>query len=93
MTVRGDYQKRVGRLLLGPWTLSTNSDLMWNPDRQPLGARIAHWYNTRLFRVAVRDAAVWSRFVRVVNMVASPAVLFHPTVALKVLSTAFTLRD
>jgi hypothetical protein len=66
---------------------------MWNPDRQPLGARIAHWYNTRLFRVAVRDAAVWSRFVRVVNMVASPAVLFHPAVALKVLSTAFTLRD
>jgi 2-polyprenyl-6-methoxyphenol hydroxylase-like FAD-dependent oxidoreductase len=89
----GGYQKRVGRLLLGPWTLSTNSDLMWNPDRQPLGARIAHWYNTRLFRVAVKDAAVWSRFVRVVNMVASPAVLFHPAVALKVLSTAFTLRD
>jgi 2-polyprenyl-6-methoxyphenol hydroxylase-like FAD-dependent oxidoreductase len=89
----GGYQKRVGRLLLGPWTLSTNSDLMWNRDRQPLGARFAHWYNTRLFRVAVKDAAVWSRFVRVVNMVASPAVLFHPTVALKVLSTAFTLRD
>lgn len=87
------YQKRVGRLLLGPWTLSTNSDLMWNPDRQPLGARIAHWYNTRLFHVAVKDAAVWSRFVRVVNMVASPAVLFHPAVALKVLSTAFTRRD
>lgn len=87
------FQKRVGRLLLGPWTLSTNSDLMWNPDRRPLGARFAHWYNTRLFHVAVKDPAVWSRFVRVVNMVASPAALFHPTVALKVLSTAFTLRN
>ncbi|MGW0732487.1 FAD-dependent oxidoreductase [Streptomyces sp. NPDC002851] len=89
----GGYQKRVGRLLLGPWTLSTNSDLMWNPDCRPLGARFAHWYNTRLFRIAVKDAAVWSRFVRVVNMVASPAVLFHPAAALKVLSTTFTLRD
>ncbi|MBK3566735.1 NAD(P)/FAD-dependent oxidoreductase [Streptomyces sp. MBT62] len=89
----GDFQKRVGRLLLGPWTLSTNSDLMWSPDRRPLGARFAHWYNARLFHVAVKDAAVWSRFVRVVNMVASPAVLFHPAVALKVLSTAFTRRD
>jgi hypothetical protein len=66
---------------------------MWNPDRRPLGARFAHWYNTRLFQVAVKDAAVWSRFVRVVNMVASPAVLFHPAVALKVLSTALTPRS
>ncbi|MGW7311485.1 NAD(P)/FAD-dependent oxidoreductase [Streptomyces sp. NPDC054835] len=53
------------------------------------GARFAHWYNSRLFRVAVWDAAVWSRFVRVVNMTTSPAVLFHPIVAAKVLATAF----
>ncbi|MFJ9823219.1 FAD-dependent oxidoreductase [Streptomyces sp. NPDC101160] len=82
------FQRRVGRMLLAPWTLSTNSDLMWNPERQPAGARIAHWYNTRLFQVAVKDAAVWSRFVRVVNMTASPAILFHPAVAAKVLTTA-----
>ncbi|WP_051900872.1 NAD(P)/FAD-dependent oxidoreductase [Streptomyces aureus] len=92
-SLAGSFQKRVGRLLLSPWTLSTNSDLMWNPDRRPLGARFTHWYNTRLFHVAVKDAAVWARFVRVVNMVASPAVLFHPAVALKVLSTTFTLQD
>ncbi|MEU7033406.1 hypothetical protein ABZ958_06930 [Streptomyces sp. NPDC046237] len=84
------FQRRVGRLLLAPWTLSTNSDLMWNPRRQPAGARFGHWYNTRLFRVAVKDAAVWSRFVRVVNMTASPAVLFHPVVAAKVLAAALT---
>ncbi|MFF7755675.1 FAD-dependent oxidoreductase [Streptomyces sp. NPDC007971] len=82
----GDFQKRMGRLLLAPWTLSTNSDLMWDPGRRPLAARFAHWYNRRLFRVAVKDPAVWARFVRVVNMVASPALLFHPAVALKVLS-------
>ncbi|OIJ98514.1 hypothetical protein BIV23_29625 [Streptomyces monashensis] len=84
----GGFQKKVGRLLLGPWTLSTNSDLMWSPKGQPLAARFAHWYNTRLFHVAVKDAAVWTRFVRVVNMVASPALLFHPLVALKVLTAA-----
>lgn len=81
----GGFQKKVGRLVLGPWTLSTNSDLMWDPEDRPLAARFAHWYNTRLFRVAVKDAAVWARFTRVVNMVASPALLFHPAVALKVL--------
>ncbi|MGW0586078.1 NAD(P)/FAD-dependent oxidoreductase, partial [Streptomyces sp. NPDC002920] len=82
------FQKKVGRLVLGPWTLSTNSDLMWNPERQPPAARFAHWYNTRLFHVAVKDAAVWARFVRVVNMLSSPALLFHPVVALKVLTAA-----
>ncbi|QES09547.1 monooxygenase [Streptomyces venezuelae] len=81
-----DFQRRVGRLLLAPWTLSTNSDLMWDPRQRAVAARFAHWYNTRLFRVAVRDASVWARFVRVVNMTASPAVLFHPAVAAKVLT-------
>ncbi|MER6097526.1 hypothetical protein ABT154_17040 [Streptomyces sp. NPDC001728] len=90
--VARDFQRRVGRLVLTPWTLSTNSDLMWNPRRQPAGARFAHWYNTRLFRVAVRDAAVWSRFVRVVNMTSSPALLFHPVVVAKVLATALGHR-
>ncbi|MEU9523301.1 FAD-dependent monooxygenase [Streptomyces sp. NPDC048224] len=79
-------QKKLGRLVLGPWTLSTNSDLMWNPHGQPLGARFAHWYNTRLFHVAVSDARVWTAFVRVVNMVALPSSLFHPAIALKVLT-------
>ncbi|MFD0345655.1 FAD-dependent oxidoreductase [Kitasatospora aburaviensis] len=49
------YQRRLARLVLPPWTLSTNSDLMWSPGGQ-LAARIAHWYNERLLRVAVRDA-------------------------------------
>ncbi|MEV5876064.1 FAD-dependent monooxygenase [Streptomyces sp. NPDC052101] len=80
------FQRKVGRLVLLPWTVSTNSDLMWSPKGQPLAVRFAHWYNTRLFHVAVKDAAVWTRFVRVVNMVASPALLFHPLVALKVLT-------
>ncbi|MEU4925646.1 FAD-dependent monooxygenase [Streptomyces yokosukanensis] len=86
------FQKKVGRLVLGPWTLSTNSDLMWSPKGQPLAARFAHWYNTRLFRVAVKDVAVWRRFVRVVNMVGSPALLFHPSVALKVLTVTSRRR-
>ncbi|MFE0648570.1 FAD-dependent oxidoreductase [Streptomyces sp. NPDC059534] len=88
--VARDFQRRVGRLVLAPWTLSTNADLMWDPRQRAAGARFSHWYNSRLFRVAVKDPAVWSRFVRVVNMTASPAVLFHPAVAAKVLATAWS---
>ncbi|MFI0977740.1 FAD-dependent oxidoreductase [Streptomyces sp. NPDC021093] len=82
------YQRGVARIVLAPWTLSSNSDLMWNPHRQPRSAKAAHWYNKRLLEVAVRDPRVWSRFVRVVNMVAPPALLFHPAVLVKVLRHA-----
>ncbi|WP_330328568.1 hypothetical protein OHS33_01650 [Streptomyces sp. NBC_00536] len=84
------YQGRVARLLVAPWTLSSNSDLMWNRDGQPLPARIAHWYNKHLFAVSARDPRVWTRFVGVVNMVASPATLFHPAVFRKVVAQALT---
>lgn len=87
-----EYQRAMARILLTPWTLSSNSDLMWNPHHQPITARIAHWYNEHLFEVAVRDAQVWSRFGRVANMVAPPTVLFHPTVVAKVVSQALFHR-
>ncbi|GAA3989862.1 hypothetical protein GCM10022384_42270 [Streptomyces marokkonensis] len=64
----------------------------WNPHGRPLGARFAHWYNTRLFHVAVGDARVWTAFVRVVNMVSSPAALFRPAIALKVLAPRTSRR-
>lgn len=86
------YQRAVARILLTPWTLSSNSDLMWNPLHQPITARIAHWYNKHLFEVSVRDARVWSRFARVANMVSPPTVLFHPAVVAKVISQALLHR-
>ncbi|WP_052443181.1 FAD-dependent oxidoreductase [Streptacidiphilus neutrinimicus] len=86
------YQRGVARVLLAPWTVSGNSDLMWDPENRPLGARIAHAYNRRLFAAAVHDPAVWARFAQVVNMVASPATLFHPSVLAKVLRPGAALR-
>lgn len=78
------YQRGAARLILAPWTLSSNSDLMWSPEGRPLPVRFAHWYNTQVFEVAVDDPETWTRFVRVVNMVAPPATLFHPAVVGKV---------
>ncbi|MBC3841201.1 monooxygenase [Streptacidiphilus sp. 4-A2] len=80
-----DYQGRVARLLRAPWALSSNSDLMWDGQDPSLATRIAHGYNRRLLAAAVHDPAVWTAFVRVVNMVASPATLFHPSVLARVL--------
>lgn len=79
------FQRGVARIVQVPWTMSCNSDLMWNAHRQPLSARFAHWYNQHFFEVAVRDAAVWTRFVRVANMISPPTILFHPAVAARVI--------
>lgn len=79
------FQRGVARILLAPWTLSSNSDLMWSAERQPLSARIAHWYNTRVLNVAVRDPAVWTSFAKVANMVAAPTALMRPSVVAKAL--------
>ncbi|MEU1423504.1 FAD-dependent oxidoreductase [Kitasatospora sp. NPDC005751] len=86
------FQRRLARVLLVPWTLSSNSDLMWNPDGRPLPARVAHWYNSQVFTVAVHDPEVWSRFVRVANMVAPPTLLFQPSVLRKVVGAALRRR-
>lgn len=79
------FQKKAARVILSPWTLSTSSDVMWNPDKQPVAAKIAYWYNSHLIAVAVDDASIWHAFAAVVNMIASPAVLFRPRVVGKVL--------
>jgi len=86
------YQRRVARLLVAPWTLSSNSDLMWNPHGRPLSARAAHWYNQRVFAAAVHDPKVWTRFAKVANMVAPPIVLFHPSMLVKVVGAARSQR-
>lgn len=79
------FQTRLVRVIRPAWTLSSGSDLMWGSrHRPPISARVAHWYNRRLLAAAVREPEVWIRFVRVVNMVASPATLFAPGMLAKV---------
>ncbi|MFD6825503.1 FAD-dependent oxidoreductase [Streptomyces sp. NPDC060085] len=81
-----EFQKGLKKILTGPWRLSTGSDLMWSPESKPLASRLANWYNSRVLHISTTDASVWSKFVRVVNMVDSPSLLFHPMVILKVLT-------
>ncbi|WP_051854892.1 NAD(P)/FAD-dependent oxidoreductase [Streptomyces sp. NRRL B-1347] len=86
------YQRAAARLIQVPWTMASSSDLMWAPDRQPLSARFAHWYNQQVFALAVHDPGVWARFVRVLNMTAPPSLLFRPAVLAKVVRRALARR-
>lgn len=86
------FQRKLVKVILPAWTLSSSSDLIWNPQHQPLSARFAHWYNRHLFAVTTREPEVWTRFVRVANMVAPATTLFAPRVMAKVLTQALLRR-
>ncbi|MVO85303.1 monooxygenase [Streptomyces sp. p1417] len=86
------YHRATARLIQVPWTLASSSDLMWAPGGQPPAARFAHWYNQRVFALAVHEPDVWARFVRVLNMTAPPSLLFRPAVVAKVARHAIFRR-
>ncbi|MFJ9850835.1 FAD-dependent oxidoreductase [Streptomyces sp. NPDC101150] len=86
------YHRAAARVIKVPWTLSTTSDLMWDPAHRPVSARAAHWFNQQVFALAIHDPSVWTRFARVANMTAPPSLLFRPSVLAKVLRRALTRR-
>jgi 2-polyprenyl-6-methoxyphenol hydroxylase-like FAD-dependent oxidoreductase len=87
------YQRKVARIILPPWILATNSDLMWFPGGQPFMARAAYWYNRHLLAVAVNDAAVWGSFIKAFNMILPPTSLFRPSVAAKIIGHGLLSRS
>ncbi|SDS71903.1 2-polyprenyl-6-methoxyphenol hydroxylase [Streptomyces sp. TLI_053] len=87
-----EYLRTAAGIIKAPWSLSTTSDLMWNPTGRPLAARFAHWYNQQVFGLARHDADVWTRFVKVVNMTAPSSLLMRPSVLAKIARQALTRR-
>ncbi|MFE0019878.1 NAD(P)/FAD-dependent oxidoreductase [Amycolatopsis sp. NPDC059021] len=79
------FQRHLMRLTRGPWLLATASDRCWQPGRPPLAARAARWYLRRLQHLIPGTPVVFTRFARVMTMLAGPAALAHPSVALRVL--------
>ncbi|GAA1625756.1 NAD(P)/FAD-dependent oxidoreductase [Actinoplanes couchii] len=81
------YFARAARLLAGPWSLATGSDLRF-PEvkgRRGLLDRPLHGYLSRLRAAARRDAALGAAFLRVSNMLEDPAHLLTPRIMLRVL--------
>lgn len=86
------FQKRVAKLVAGPWALTTGEDLRW-PATQ--GGKITakvkfmHWYIEQVIRLIPSSEDVFHRFQEVNHMLKSPAALFHPAVLGPVLRQAF----
>jgi len=86
------FQKRVAKLVAGPWALTTGEDLRW-PATQggkiTAKVKLMHWYIEQVIRLIPTSEEVFHRFQEVNHMLKSPAALFHPAVLGRVLRQAF----
>jgi 2-polyprenyl-6-methoxyphenol hydroxylase-like FAD-dependent oxidoreductase len=84
------FHKKIGGILDVPWLLSTFED--WRNPRvegaRPPGFALLGAYLERIHTLSHSDPDLVGRFFRVMNMVASPAVLFAPSVVARVLRSA-----
>jgi hypothetical protein len=75
-----------------PWEMAAGGDLVFPgvPGRRTRKVRMVSAYLARLHAGAVHDASLGAAFIRVAGLVAPPASLLHPRVALRVVRA--TLR-
>jgi hypothetical protein len=80
--------KRVPRRLEAPWRMAAGEDMNWPGTHgdPPFGTAFMNWYFGRVHALAARDPRVLVQFVRVANMIDSPARIFHPRVLAPVLT-------
>ena len=81
------FFKAASKVIDIPWQLAVGGDLALPvvPGPRPLPVRIVNAYIGRLYRAAVRDAAVAGAFLRVVHLIDKPPSLFAPRVLWRVM--------
>lgn len=84
------FFQAAARVVDVPWGVAVASDLRFPgvAGRRTAGVRLLNWYLPRLHRAAHADAAVSKAFLRVAHMLAPPASLLGPAVALRVLRSS-----
>jgi 2-polyprenyl-6-methoxyphenol hydroxylase-like FAD-dependent oxidoreductase len=84
------FARHTARLCRAPWFLSTTMDLRYPHAigrRSPVQP-LLNWYLDLFFDAAAHDFALLRDFMRVLHLVAPPALLARPTAIAKVLASA-----
>jgi hypothetical protein len=81
------FQRRAAEVMDVPWGLATKEDLRFPEVEGPRSATLPllSWYFGEVHALCGSNAEVTARFYKVQQMLARPATLFHPRVALAVL--------
>jgi 2-polyprenyl-6-methoxyphenol hydroxylase-like FAD-dependent oxidoreductase len=87
--VAAAYQSRLAKFVAAPWALSTGVDYKLpevEGTPQPRAARLTAGYFDRLMKLGLEDEEVQRTLDSVIHLVRPASVLFHPRIALRVLS-------
>jgi 2-polyprenyl-6-methoxyphenol hydroxylase-like FAD-dependent oxidoreductase len=81
------FFRRAATVIDNPWSIAVGADLRFPQTgvRRGLRARLIDAYLARFHRVAAVDPALGEAFLRVINMLATPASLFTPRLLWRVL--------
>jgi len=90
------FQQKLAKLHTIPWTFAISQDSRYRGStgaKLNLGTRLTIYYMDLVLKVLVGDAKVCQAFLEVLHMIESPAVLFHPSIALKAIGQLVTGRQ
>ncbi len=81
------FQRRVARRAAVPWLLATGEDFRYpeTSGERPPGCRLLNGYFARVLELSAESPPVHHRFLKVMNFLSSPLVMFSPGVALRAL--------
>lgn len=79
-----EFRRKVAGCSKAPWQISTTLDFAYptTMGARPLGIGLVHRYLRRLFGAMSVDQGAYTRFMRVLHLVDSPAALVHPEMLL-----------
>jgi len=87
------FQQKLAKLHTIPWTFAISQDSRYRGStgaKPNLGTRLIIDYMDLVLKVLVGDAKVCQAFLEVLHMIESPAILFHPSIALKAIGQLVT---
>jgi 2-polyprenyl-6-methoxyphenol hydroxylase-like FAD-dependent oxidoreductase len=81
------FRKQVAKVIATPWMLATGEDFRYpqTTGERPPGTAFLHWYVGKVHEASTHDRRVTLQFMRVMHMISSPASLFAPPIAIRVL--------
>jgi hypothetical protein len=82
------YRHKVAGAVATPWLLATVEDFRYpqTEGARPPVTPLLHWYLDHLYAATEHDPRLVTRFLRVMHMHSSPATLFAPPTAFRVLT-------
>jgi 2-polyprenyl-6-methoxyphenol hydroxylase-like FAD-dependent oxidoreductase len=89
------FQQKLAKLHTIPWTFAISQDSRYPGSegaKLNLATRLTIDYMDLVLKVLVRDAKVCQAFLEVLHMIEPPAVLFHPSIAVKAIGKLATVR-